>query len=47
MKKIRVVVCDSFDTCVAVEVFNTLDEVCAYIHKHENEDVTFTLNLEN
>ena len=43
---IRVVVCDSFDTCVDVKTFKDLDEVCAYINKHSDEDVTFTLKFE-
>lgn len=45
-KRIKVIVCDSYDTCVAVETFNTLPEVCAYVNKHSDEPVTFTLQFE-
>lgn len=45
-KIIRVTVCDVFDTCIAVEIFDTLPEVCDYINKHSDENVTFTLKFE-
>lgn len=45
-QKICVIVCNSYDTCIEVQTFDTMSEVCAFIESYMKSGVTFTLRFE-